>query len=131
MSPFIIKAHGMGMQRLLTHPLSTSIQFAMNTAQTQCRGCKRTFTPHGLSLHITNTENMRCHTVFSTSQSGLALRSIPGVTFSQAQIASPTSQFSPDEYSFTDDEDHDFMVQPSDGEFATFVYADSDDLYAL
>lgn len=131
MSPFIIKV--CGMKRLLTHPPSTSIQFTMTTAQTRCRGCKGTFTPHGLSLHIAKTENMRCRTVFSASQSGLALRSIPGVAFSQAQIASHTSQLYPDDHGFTDDEDHDFAAQPSDGEFATVVYADSilmsDDLH--
>lgn len=113
---------------LLTHP-PTSVQFTMSMAQTRCRGCKETFTPHGLSLHIVKTDNMRCHTVYSTSQSGLALRSIPDVAVSQAQIASSTSQLYPDDYGFTDDEDHDFAAQPSDGEFAALVYAGSDDLY--
>jgi hypothetical protein len=55
------------------------------------------------------------------------------VAFPQAQIASPTSQLYPDDYSFTDDEDHDFAAQPSDGKFAMLLYADSiltiDDLY--
>jgi hypothetical protein len=107
------------MERLLTRPPSTSIQFTMSTAQTRCRGCKGTFTPHGLSLHIAKTENMRCRTVFSASQSGLALRPVPSAEFSQAQIASTMSQVYPDDYGFTDHEDSDFAAQPSDGESST------------
>ena len=60
----------------------------MNMAQLQCDGCKRTFSPHGLSLHIATTQKSRCHTVFHASQPGLAFTSVPSVASSLAQIAS-------------------------------------------
>jgi len=75
---------------------------------------------------------MRCRTVFSASQPGLASRTIPRMASSLAPIAGPMSQFFPnelsdDEYSFSDnwipEEDNSFAAQPLGGEFTTIVLA--------
>jgi len=35
----------------------------MNTAQTQCPGCKKTFTPSGYSQHVSKTQRAVCRAV--------------------------------------------------------------------
>jgi hypothetical protein len=41
----------------------------MPTAQIQCQGCDRTFTPSGIGQHITKTWHLQCQTVHAASQS--------------------------------------------------------------
>ena len=48
----------------------------MPTSKVQCRGCKRWFQPHGLSQHISKSQEARCR---------------DGLTVSQVPLMSPSS----------------------------------------
>ncbi len=44
------------------HPISIigTLQHSMIPAQVQCQGCDKAFTPHGLSQHMSKTQNLCC-----------------------------------------------------------------------
>ena len=74
----------------------------MNVAQTRCHGCKRAFTPRGLSQHAKKTLNARCQLVHSGSQDHLRSRSVTHVTSSLALNSSRTPRINPDDASGND-----------------------------
>lgn len=53
----------------------------MPAPRVQCPGCKKAFTPHGLSLHLSKTQDIRCQGLASVSQYSLASNFISRTAF--------------------------------------------------
>ena len=49
----------------------------MLPAQVQCPGCESDFTPHGLSQHVSRTQDLQCCHVVAMSQSHLFSTTFP------------------------------------------------------
>jgi len=50
---------------------------ATQPVQVQCPGCKKDFTPRGLSQHVTRTQDLRCCCVVAMSQTQLLSTAFP------------------------------------------------------
>ena len=81
------------------------LQLTMIPAQVQCRGCDKTFTPHGLSQHISKTLNLRCRYVNDPPRAHFGIPSIPYA----ASQASPSPIHMPE--SITDERTGDQYYQ--------------------
>ena len=68
-------------------PISTFSPFLphctpiISSAQIQCHGCDKSFTPRGFSQHVSRTPHPRCRVVYTVSQSPSVSTSIPHMAF--------------------------------------------------
>jgi hypothetical protein len=89
----------------------------MNTAQIQCDGCKRWFTPRGLSQHVSKTRNVRCRMVHAAAQDLMATSSVTHAVLSQVPDTILLSSGPPEE-DLLPHETRNGEPRPSGGEFS-------------